>query len=128
MPPTKEDGPSLGHHKNKETRILDHPCTKNLHAIVITEHHLPFGHTHSYVTKSGWGLHTIQAPYNKDKDGNPTLGTRGGILLATRKNAFAISGKIHHQTDLYQTVTWTLSAGESIPIIHITGESKSIPS
>ena len=88
---------------------------------MITEHHLPFGHTPSYVTTSGWVVHTIQAPFKKDKDGNPTLGTRGGILLATRKNTFAISGKIHHQSDLYQTATWTRSAGEFIPIIHITG-------
>jgi len=88
---------------------------------VITEHHLPFGHTPSYVTTSGWVFHTIQAPFKKDKDGNLTLGTRGGILLATRKNAFAISEKIHHQSDLNQTSTWTLSAGEFIPIIHITG-------
>ena len=28
---------------------------------------------------------------------------------------------MHHQTDLYETVTWTLSAGDFIPIIHITG-------
>ena len=49
------------------------------------------------------------------------LGTRGGILLATRKSTFAISEKIHHHTDSYQTVTWTLSAGEFLPIIHITG-------
>jgi len=77
------------------------PGTKDPHAIVITEHHLPFGHTPSYVTKSGWVFHTIQAPYKKDKDGHPTLGTRGEILLASRKNTFAISEKIHHQTDLY---------------------------
>ena len=75
----------------------------------------------SYVTTSGWAFHTIQAPFKKDKDGNPTLGTRSGIFLATRKNVFAISGKIHHQSDLYQTATWTLSVGEFIPIIHITG-------
>ena len=75
----------------------------------------------SYVTTSGWIFHTIQAPLKKDKDGNPTLGTRGGILLATRKNTFAISEKIHHHTDLYQTATWTLSAGEFLPTIHITG-------
>jgi len=72
------------------------------------------------VTKPGWVFHTIQAPYKKDKFGNPTLGTRGGILLATRKNTFAIPEKIHHQTDLYHTATWTLSADEFIPIIHIT--------
>jgi len=88
---------------------------------VVTEHHLPFGHTPSYVTTSGWIFHTIQAPFKKDKDGNPTLGTRGGIFLATRKNTFAISEKNHHHTDLYQTATWTLSAGKFLPIIHITG-------
>ena len=48
---------------------------------VVTEHQLPLGHTPSYVTTSGWTFHTIQAPFKKDKDGNPTLGTRGGILL-----------------------------------------------
>jgi len=47
------------------------------------------------------GLPYNSDPYKKDEDGNPTLGTCGGILLATRKNAFAISGKTHHQTDLY---------------------------
>ena len=73
------------------------------------------------MTTSGWIFHTIQAPFKKEKDGNPTLGTRGGILLATRKNTFAISEKIHHHTNLYQTETWTLSAGEFLPIIHITG-------
>jgi len=80
---------------------------------VVTEYHLSFGHTPSYVTTSGWArvFHTIQAPFKKDKDGNHTLGTRGGILLATRKNAFAISEKIYHQSDLYQTATWTLRAG-----------------
>jgi len=83
---------------------------------VVTEHDLPFGLTPSYVTTSGWVFHTIQAPIKKDNDCNPTL----GILLATRKNAFAISGKIHHHSDLYQTATWTLSAGKFIPIIHIT--------
>ena len=57
----------------------------------------------------------------KDKDSNPMLGTRGGILLATRKSTFAISEKIHHHTDSYQTATLTLSAGEFLPIIHITG-------
>jgi len=41
--------------------------------------------------------------------------TRGGILLAIRKNSFATSEKIHHQTDLYQTATWTLSAGGLYP-------------
>ena len=87
---------------------------------MVTEHHLPFGHTPSYVTTSGWVFHTIQAPFKKDKDGNPILGTRGGILLATRKNTFAISGKMHHHTDLYQTATWTLSTGKFLPIIHIT--------
>jgi len=64
--------------------ILNHPGTKEPHAIVIIEHHLPFGHTPFYVTKSGWVFHTIQAPYKKDKDGNPTLGTCGEILIATR--------------------------------------------
>jgi len=59
--------------------ILNHPSTKDPHAIVVTEHHLPFGHTPSYVTTSGWVFHTIQAPFKKDKDGNLTLGTRGGI-------------------------------------------------
>jgi len=88
---------------------------------VVTEHHLPFGHTPSYVTTSGWVVHTIQAPFKKDKDGNPTLGTRNGILLATRKNAFAILEIIHHHSDLYQTATWTLSTGEFITMIHITG-------
>mmetsp|Transcript_68156 Transcript_68156/g.110587 ORF Transcript_68156/g.110587 Transcript_68156/m.110587 type:complete len:80 (+) Transcript_68156:371-610(+) len=28
---------------------------------------------------------------------------------------------MHHQTDLYQAATRTLSAGDFIPIIHITG-------
>jgi len=73
------------------------------------------------VTTSGWVFHAIQAPFKKDKDSNPTLGTRGGILLATRKNTFAISEKIHHHTDLYQTATWTLSAGKFLAITHITG-------
>jgi len=73
------------------------------------------------VTTSGWVFHTIQAPFKKDKDGNPTLGTRGRILLATRKNSFTISEKIHHHSDLYQTATWNLSAGEFISLIHITG-------
>jgi len=36
-------------------------------------------------------------------------------------NAFAISEKNHHQSDICQTATWTLSAGEFIPFIHITG-------
>jgi len=67
------------------------------------------------------GLPYHSGPLQKDKDGNPTLGTRGGILLATGKNAFAILEIIHHQSDLYQTAAWTLSAGEFIPIIHITG-------
>jgi len=87
----------------------------------ITEHHLPFGHTPSHVSKSAWVFHTIQAPYKKDKDGHPTLGTREEILLAIRKNTLAISEKIHHQTDLYQTATWTLSVGDFVPIIHMTG-------
>jgi len=107
--------------QQKWKAILNHPSTKDPHAIVVTEHHLPFGHTPSYVTTSGWVFHTIQAPFKKDKDGNPILGTRGGILLATRKNTFAISGKMHHHTDLYQTATWTLSAGEFLPIINMTG-------
>ena len=72
--------------QQKWKAILNHPNTKDPHAIVVTEHHLPFGHTPSYVTTSGWTFHTIQAPFKKDKDGHPTLGTRGGILLATRKN------------------------------------------
>ena len=42
------------------------------------------------------------------------------MILATRKNAFAISEKFHHQSDLYQTATWTLSVSEFIPIIHVT--------
>ena len=107
--------------QQKWKAILNHPSTQDPHAILVTEHHLPYGHTPSCVTTSGWVFHTIQAPFKKDKDGNPTLGTRRGILLATRKNAFAISEKIHHHSDLYQTATWTLSAGEFIPIIHITG-------
>jgi len=89
--------------------------------MVITEHHLPFGHNPSYVTKSGWVFHTIQATYKKDKDGHPTLRTHGDILLAIRKNTFSISEKIHHQTDLYQTKSWTLSSGDFIPIIDMTG-------
>jgi len=79
--------------QQKWKAIRNHPSTKDPHAIVVTEHHLPFGHTTSYVTTSGWVFHTIQAPFKKDKDGNPTLGTSGGIFLATRKNAFAISEK-----------------------------------
>ena len=106
--------------QQKWKAILTHPSTKDPHAIVVTEHHLPFGHTPSYVTTSGWIFHTIQAPFEKDKDGDPTLGTGGGILLATRKNTFAISEKIHHHTNLYQSATWTLSAGEFLPIIYIT--------
>jgi hypothetical protein len=72
---------SRGLTQQKWKAILNHPSTKDPHAIVVTEHHLPFGHKPSYFTKSGWVFHTIQAPYKKDKDGNPTLGTRGGILL-----------------------------------------------
>jgi len=39
--------------QQKWKAILNHPGTKDPHAIVITEHHLPFGHTPSYVIKSG---------------------------------------------------------------------------
>jgi len=39
--------------QQKWKSILNHPSTKNPHAMVVTEHHLPFGHTPSYVTKSG---------------------------------------------------------------------------
>jgi len=72
--------------QQKSKAILNHPATKDLHAIVITENHLPFRHTPSYVTKSGWVFHTIQTPYKKDNDGHPTLGACGGIFLAIRKN------------------------------------------
>ena len=65
--------------QKKKKKCLNHPATKDPHAIVITEHHLPFGHTPSYVTKSGWVFHTIQAPYKKDsdKDGQPILKPAG---------------------------------------------------
>jgi len=57
--------------QQKWKAILNHPGTKDPHAIVITEHRLSFRHTPSYVTKSGWVFHTIQAPYKKDKVGIP---------------------------------------------------------
>jgi len=38
--------------QQKWKAILNHPSTKDPHAIVVTEHHLPFGHTPSYVTTS----------------------------------------------------------------------------
>jgi len=64
--------------KQKWRAILNHPGTKDPREIVITEHHpgrVPFGNTPSYVTRSGWDFNTIQAPFKKDKNGNPTLGT-----------------------------------------------------
>jgi len=37
--------------------------------IIITEHHLPFTGTPSYVQKTGWVFHTIQSQFKKDKQG-----------------------------------------------------------
>jgi len=58
-------------HKKKWKANLNHPAIKEPHAIVITEHHLPFGHKPSYVTKSGWKLHIIQVPYKRTKMDTP---------------------------------------------------------
>ena len=109
---------TLGLTQQKGLSLLQHA---EPHAIIITEHHLPFGHTPTYAQNSGWTFHTIEAPYKTDKHGQPTLGTRGGILLAIKTKSFTVAQKIHYCQDTLQAATWTLSAGEFIPHIHITG-------
>jgi len=90
---------------------------------MITEHHLLFTHTPSYVKQTGWVFHTIQSPFKKNKQGLPTTtsSSRGGVLLAIKQDTFAITQKTHYEQDKYQAATWTLKSGTFIPHIHITG-------
>jgi len=109
--------------KRKWTALLAHPAAKDPDAIIITEHHLLFTHTPSYVKQTGWVFHTIQSPFKKDKQGLPTTTSsgRGGVLLAIKQDTFAVTQKTHCEQDQYQVATWTLKSGIFIPHIHITG-------
>ena len=53
--------------QQKWLALLQHPALEDPHAIIITEHHLPFGHTPTYAQTSGWQFHTLEAPYKTDK-------------------------------------------------------------
>jgi len=68
--------------------------------IVLTEHHLPFfDYTPSYISDSGWELHTIMGPPRKDKTRNDTQASRGGVAMAIRKNSFTVKTKIHEKSE-----------------------------
>jgi len=99
------------------------PAVKDPDTIIITEHHVPFTHTPSYVKQTGWVLYTIQSPFKKDKQGLPTTTSSGRdrVLLAVKQDTLAVTQKTHFGQDQYQVVTWTLKSGMFIPHIHITG-------
>jgi len=71
----------------KKKKCLNHPATTDLHAIVITEHHLPFRHTPSYVTKSGWVLMQTPAPITTTRIFfvRGSTGHEGGYMWITKQ-------------------------------------------
>jgi len=99
--------------KRKWTALLAHPVVTDPDAIIITEHHLPFTHTPSYVKQTGWVFHTIQSPFKKDKQGLPTTTSsdRGGVLLVIKQDTFAVTQKTHFEQDQYQVATSTTVNG-----------------
>jgi len=89
--------------KRKWTALLVHPAAQDPDAIIITEHHLPFTHTPSYVKHTGWVFHTIQSPFKKHKQGlsTTTSSGRGGVLLPSNKT----HSQLHKKHNMNRTNT-----------------------
>ena len=102
--------------------LLAHPQTQGAQAIILIEHHLDFESTPKYMSDSGWELQVTRGAQKKDKKGDAAADTRGGVALATRKNTFQISKKVHFEKKTeYQATTWTLKDGDYNTKVHITG-------